>query len=61
MSTILALAYHARLSGHLDVDTVVLRLRPHDRALYRSRCDEAAIVALVEFLCDVRAVAWGVA
>lgn len=59
--TVLATAYHAGLSGHVEGPHVVLRLRPHDRALYRSRCDEAAIVALVEFLCDVRAVAWGVA
>ena len=54
MITLIATAYHARLSGHRDVDTVVLRLRPTDRAKYRSRCDEAAIVALVEYLLDIR-------
>lgn len=58
MSTILALAYQARIPGYRALDAVVLRLRPHDRATYRSRCDDAAIVALVEYLCETGRIRW---
>ena len=58
---LLALAYAAHLPGQVEGPHVVLRLRPHDRALYRSLCDEASIVALVEYLCETGRIRWGVA
>lgn len=59
MTTILAVAYAAGLSGYPDGDTVVLRLRAWDRVPYRSRTDDEAICLLVGFLCDVQAISWG--
>lgn len=61
MTTILSLAYHAGMSGQVEASTVVLRLRPCDRAQYRSRCDDTAIVALVEYLCETGRIRWGLA